>query len=627
MSKRIHFNIFPLLLQICAVLLLIFYIVSRWLQIDFLPVLAATCITFFIIFPVLLLLVNSPLKMIRKALDSGNLSQIKELATTSTGFGQLASLTLKFFQQREELIEEVSERKKAEIALRESEERYRSLVETSPDAIMLSDLNGNILIKNLRASKLFGESLDSQSGNICIFDLTPTEGRPHLESIFKEIKQKERIKAVECLMKKKDGKIFPAEISFSLVNASNDNGGAVISIVRNITERKKSELEKSKLEDQFRAIYKMEAVGQLASGIAHDFNNIMGAISGYADIIRHRYGEDPKLDKYAQMILSATTRASDLTGKLLTFARKSKLQMTAFDIHDVLNDVYGLLEYTIDKKFEVNCELNAADPVIIGDSTQFQSAIMNLALNSRDAMPDGGELVLRTENVTLDKDFSKSRAYIVAPGYYIAVSVKDTGTGMDKQVLSHIFEPFYTTKDVGKGTGLGLASVYGTLKSHNGYIDVESEPGKGTTFTLYFPVNRKTMCSDSEAPKACVHGKGHILVVDDEIFLLDAVQEMLTWLGYDVSVCTNGKDAVEFVKRDPSNVDLVILDMMMPNMNGRECFRQLKEIKNSIRALIATGCKMDDELQQVLKEGAIRIIQKPFVSAQLAEAVQDALSG
>jgi len=565
--------------------------------------------------------------MIRKALDSGNLSQIKELATTSTGFGQLASLTLKFFQQREELIEEVSERKKAEIALRESEERYRSLVETSPDAIMLSDLNGNILIKNLRASKLFGESLDSQSGNICIFDLTPTEGRPHLESIFKEIKQKERIKAVECLMKKKDGKIFPAEISFSLVNASNDNGGAVISIVRNITERKKSELEKSKLEDQFRAIYKMEAVGQLASGIAHDFNNIMGAISGYADIIRHRYGEDPKLDKYAQMILSATTRASDLTGKLLTFARKSKLQMTAFDIHDVLNDVYGLLEYTIDKKFEVNCELNAADPVIIGDSTQFQSAIMNLALNSRDAMPDGGELVLRTENVTLDKDFSKSRAYIVAPGYYIAVSVKDTGTGMDKQVLSHIFEPFYTTKDVGKGTGLGLASVYGTLKSHNGYIDVESEPGKGTTFTLYFPVNRKTMCSDSEAPKACVHGKGHILVVDDEIFLLDAVQEMLTWLGYDVSVCTNGKDAVEFVKRDPSNVDLVILDMMMPNMNGRECFRQLKEIKNSIRALIATGCKMDDELQQVLKEGAIRIIQKPFVSAQLAEAVQDALSG
>ncbi len=627
MSRRIHFNIFPLLLQICAVLLLIFYIVSHWLQIDFLPVLAATCITFFIIFPVLLLLVNSPLKMIRKALDSGNLSQIKELATTNTGFGQLASLTLKFFRQREELIEEISERKKAEIALRESEERYRSLVETSPDAIMLSDLNGNILIKNLHASKLFGESLDSQSGSMCIFDLTPAEGKPHLESIFKEIKQKERIKAVECLMKKKDGKIFPAEISFSLVNASNDNGGAVISIVRNITERKKSELEKSKLEDQFRAIYKMEAVGQLAGGIAHDFNNIMGAISGYADIIRHRYGEDPKLDKYAQMILSATTRASDLTGKLLTFARKSKLQMAAFDIHDVLNDVKGLLEYTIDKKIEISCKLNAADPVIIGDSTQFQSAIMNLALNSRDAMPDGGELVLRTENINLDKDFSKSRAYIVAPGYYVAVSVKDTGTGMDKQVLSHIFEPFYTTKDVGKGTGLGLASVYGTLKSHNGYIDVESEPGKGTSFTLYFPVNCKARRCSSEAPKECVPGKGHILVVDDEIFLLDAVQEMLTWLGYDISVCTNGKDAVEFVKRDPSNVDLVILDMMMPNMNGRECFRQLKELKNDIRTLIATGCKMDDELQQVLKEGAIGIIHKPFVSAQLAEAVQDALSG
>ena len=174
--------------------------------------------------------------------------------------------------------------------------------------------------------------------------------------------------------------------------------------------------------------------------------------------------------------------------------------MSSFNIHNVLGDVIELLKHTIDKNIKISCELNASDYVIMGDSAQFQSAVMNLALNSRDAMPDGGQIVIKTENVDLDKSFSKSHAYVVAPGYYVAVSVKDTGTGMDKKVLSHLFEPFYTTKDVGKVTGLGLASAYGTVKSHNGYIDVESQPGVGTTFTLYFPVNQ-ARSSDKDSPR------------------------------------------------------------------------------------------------------------------------------
>lgn len=626
MYTRVHISVFSRLLLICAVLLLIFFLISLKFKIDFYQVLTGIVVLLFIIFPVLHFFVNRPLQQIQKALDTGDLSQIKRLAAKGNGFGQLASLALRFFKQREELLEEISERKKAESALRESEERYRSLVETSPDAIMLCDLGGTVLLGNQSSSnRMFGDYTEPGT-EISILDLVSSESRQKVESILTEIKQKERIK-VECQMKGRDGKSFPAEAHFSLVNASNNGSGAVICIARDITERKKSEAEKMKLEEQFRAIYKMEAVGQLAGGIAHDFNNIMGAISGYADIIRHRYGRDPKLDKYAQMILSASTKASDLTSKLLTFARKSKLQMSSFNIHNVLGDVIELLKHTIDKNIKISCELNASDYVIMGDSAQFQSAVMNLALNSRDAMPDGGQIVIKTENVDLDKSFSKSHAYVVAPGYYVAVSVKDTGTGMDKKVLSHLFEPFYTTKDVGKGTGLGLASAYGTVKSHNGYIDVESQPGVGTTFTLYFPVNRKARSSDKDSPRAFVHGKGHILVVDDEVFLLDAVQEMLSWLGYKVTVCNNGNDAIEILKRDPSDIDLVILDIMMPGIDGRECFRRLKEIKDDIKALIATGYRMDEDRQQILNEGVIGILQKPFVSAQLAEAVQDALSG
>jgi CheY-like chemotaxis protein len=324
------------------------------------------------------------------------------------------------------------------------------------------------------------------------------------------------------------------------------------------------------------------------------------------------------------MILSAATRAADLTGKLLTFSRKSKMQLTAIDVHTILNDMRDLLMHTIDKKITINASFEASDAVINGDASQFQSAVMNLALNSRDAMPDGGVLTIKTGNHIVDKEFSKSRAYTVAPGYYVFIEVSDTGTGIDEQLMPHLFEPFFTTKDIGKGTGLGLASVYGTVKSHRGYIDVKSRKGEGTTFIMYLPVSRSVLDQTFVRSSEIQMGKGHIVVVDDERFILEATEEMLSWIGYRVSVAQSGDAALEIVKTE--TVDLMIIDLMMPGMNGIETYKKVKTINPRIKALLSTGYKVDDEEQAIMNEGFSAIIQKPFVSAQLAQIVYDTLN-
>jgi CheY-like chemotaxis protein len=370
----------------------------------------------------------------------------------------------------------------------------------------------------------------------------------------------------------------------------------------------------------------MEVIGQLAGGIAHDFNNILGAISGYGDIILLRYQEDERLAKYAKMILSAAGRASDLTKKLLTFSRKSKLRMETIDVHKIIEETVDLLERTIDKNIKVKYVFNAKNPCITGDSSQIQSAIINLAINSRDAMPEGGEIFISTENTVLDEKLTIFHAYSISPGSYLAVSVRDTGEGMEQRVLSHLFEPFFTTKDIGKGTGLGLASVYGTVKSHNGYIDVKSEPGKGSTFTLYVPDTDVKAVPVTYSVNSSTRGKGNILIVDDEGVIREAVKEILSWLGYSVYTCTNGQEAIDFFNKKEPVIDLIILDMIMPGMNGKDCFTMLKSIDNNVKVILSTGYRIDEERQALLDVGIIDILNKPFVSAQLAQSVHSALN-
>ncbi len=563
-----------------------------------------------------------PLQLIRKVLDNNDETAIRKLSLVKGQFGQIVNLIVRSAQQKKELENEVAERKRIENSLRESEERYRNVVETSPDIILVMDLSANILIGNMRAATLFDITESVLVENLRSF-LHQSE-QENFKRILDSVIRVGRIHNVDCIMLKKDGRSFNAEISLSLLKTALGDPKNIMAIIKDVTDLKSAEIEKARFEEQFRTIYKMEAVGQLAGGIAHDFNNILGAISGYADIILHRYGTDEKLKKYSSMILSAATRAADLTGKLLTFSRKSKMQLAAIDIHTILTDMRDLFIHTIDKKITINASFDATDAVINGDASQFQSAVMNLVLNSRDAMPDGGVLTIRTGNHVVDKEFSKSRAYTVAPGYYVFVEVSDTGTGIDEQLMPHLFEPFFTTKDIGKGTGLGLASVYGTVKSHRGYIDVKSRKGEGTTFTMYLPVSRTVLNQKSLESSEIQMGKGHIVVVDDERFILEATEEMLSWIGYRVSVAQTGDAALEIVKAE--TVDLMIIDLMMPGMNGIETYKKAKTISPGIKALLSTGYRVDDEEQAIMNEGFSAIIQKPFVSAQLAQIIYDTLN-
>jgi two-component system, cell cycle sensor histidine kinase and response regulator CckA len=573
--------------------------------------------------------IADPLRCIYHSLKTENPEPVRKLMASGTEFGMVAGLIVRSFDQRRTLMEEVAERRKTETALRRSEERYRILVETSPDAILLLELDRTIILCNRHSLHLVAYSNSDELHGRCLDELIDTTTREGqlIADFFKEVKNKDQVHTWEGTALRRNGTTFPAELTVSLVRNDAGEPNAFICIFRDITGRKRAELENMHLQEQFRAVYKMEAIGQLAGGVAHDFNNILGAISGYADIIRQKYSQDPKLDKYASMILSAATRAADLTSKLLTFSRRGKLQMTPFNVHQVLADIADILERTIEKNIRITLRTEAKNPIITGDAGQFQSAVMNLALNGRDAMPQGGELRIATTDVVLDENFAKTRAYVIAPGPYLMVIVEDTGTGMDKQAMAHLFEPFYTTKDIGKGTGLGLASVYGSVKSHNGYIDVISEPGKGSIFTMYYPSTTPTskMTADQNHSN-CIRGKGTILVVDDENFLRDALREMLSWLGYSVAVCGDGETAIQYYRQHHDHIDLIILDMVMPGLDGRSCFRLLKEINPHVKVLLATGYSLQEERQEMLDDGIVGILQKPFISAQLAKAVNEAFA-
>lgn len=568
--------------------------------------------------------IGRPLCLIRQALRQEHPSLLTPLSSRQTLLGEIAQAVVQSFKQKKGLEEEIAKRKETEMQLQEQRLQYRDLVETSPDAIICTNVNLAIVLSNKQANHLLGfpattSLIGNNLGNFVVDQV--------LEKVCDQFSDKTtevRQHTFETTFKKISGEIFVAEVQLSLIRQP-EHAAYMLYYIRDITRQKAAEAEKSRLDDQFRTSYKMEAIGQLAGGIAHDYNNILGAISGYADLIRHYYGEDERLKKYSSMILSASKRASDLTRKLLTFARKTKMHMVAFSVDEELSDLIDLLKSTFDTSITIYFKAQTPKLLIRGDTQLFQNAIMNLTLNARDAMPDGGTLALRTARVVLEKDFTHLHGFTIVPGNYIAITVTDTGTGMDQNTLSHLFEPFFTTKDIGKGTGLGLPSVYGTIKSHNGYIDVISKPGEGTTFTLYFPLVEESRDLQANNTTPIPTGKGHILLVDDDNFLRDAIREMLSLIGYTVSVSSDASEALALFATSPDGFDLVILDMKMPGIGGLECFKQMKKMKQHVRVLISTGHCLDDERQELIDEGVLGIIQKPYVSAQLAEAVQKAL--
>jgi len=512
------------------------------------------------------------------------------------------------------VIEDVTSAVTTGVALSESEAMLRSIFRAAPVGIGVVK-NRTLVWTNQRIHEMTGYSeaeLRGKSARI----LYPSDEEFEFvgREKYRQISQF-GTGTVETTWLRKDGREIDVILSSTPIDLDDLDKGVTFSAL-DITERKQ-------LEDRLRHSQKMEAVGQLAGGVAHDFNNQLSGIMGFADLLRAQVGHDQTLTRYADNILTGVHRATDLTAKLLAFARKGKYLTVPVDVHRIVFEVASLLSHSIGKNIRIRQSLNAVPSTTWGDPSQLQSAILNLAINARDAMPDGGELVMATDLVTVDETWSERLMFSIPPGPYIRIDVRDTGVGIPAEIMDRIFEPFFTTKGESQGTGLGLAAVYGALRNHGGGVSVDSSIGRGTTFTLLLPVraaddDRAPVSKPVEAAALVgVDGAAHVLVVDDESTVGRMVAEMLEAVGCRATVCTDGAEAVDLYRRNAGEIDAVLLDLVMPNMDGKTVFRELKKIDPEVRVLVSSGYSVDGGAQELLADGASGFIQKPYTIADL----------
>ncbi|MHC4916131.1 MAG: hybrid sensor histidine kinase/response regulator, partial [Planctomycetota bacterium] len=522
---------------------------------------------------------------------------------------------------------DISDRMRIEEALRDSEARYRMVFENAHEGISIHEMlpggAKKLIDCNDRYAQIAGRSREEL---LATGDVTSLQVSRLPDEAEEQIREEAEVGAAHSgamSWKRPDGRPNCVEYTCGFLEA----GGRrfAVGIDRDVTERRRAREETRALEDRLRQGEKMQAIGELAGGVAHDFNNQLAAIMGCAEMLQRKLGDDA-LARYADIIVKACARAADVTGQLLAFARKGKLRTAPVNVHAVVDEVVALLEHSIDKRIRVRRKLRATRPTVMGDPTQLQNALLNIAINARDAMPDGGYLTFASESADLGEEEILALPYQMDPGPYVRVSISDTGVGMDARTRKHIFEPFFTTKQVGKGTGMGLAAVYGTVKSHRGAIEVESAPGKGSTFSVLLPVGEPDESGGDAGDEAPLSRRAAcVLVVDDEELVREAATGMLGELGYEAIACATGKEAAGIYAERWREIDVVLLDMVMPAMNGAETFAALREINPDVKAVLSSGYSLDGEAQQLLEDGAVSFVQKPYRAADLAAQLSAAL--
>ena len=399
------------------------------------------------------------------------------------------------------------------------------------------------------------------------------------------------------------------------------------SLQQEISERRKADEERTLLQAQLRQAHKMEAIGTLAGGVAHDFNNILQSINGYAQILNmNREEGDPEHSKILA-IQKACERSAQLVQQLLLFSRKVEAERRPVDLNREVEQARRILERTIPKMIDIEVHLGGGLRAVNADPVQIERILLNLGTNAVDAMPDGGKLTIKTEQATLGQEFAHQHLGAKA-GDYALLTVSDTGHGMEKNIVEHIFEPFYTTKDIGRGTGLGLASVYGIVKNHGGYIICHSEAGQGTTFSIYLPtIGHPDISAKKEVDdKPRVRGTETILFVDDEASIRDVASQALADHGYKVLTASGGEEALEIYPGKDDEIDLVVLDIGMPGMGGHQCLRELLRIDPAVKVLIASGYSIDGQAKKTMEAGAVGFIGKPYRLTALLEKVRDVLT-
>lgn len=511
-----------------------------------------------------------------------------------------------------------------------AEERYRKLVETSPDSIVLLDLELNLIMANHQTALLLGfnnvEELLSYSRKA--YEFVSPEDRYSAIETTEETLKKGLLRNIEYRILKKDGSSFPVELSISLIRDMEGKPESFIVVVRDITERKKAEEERRKFEAQLQQAQKLESLGILAGGIAHDFNNILTGILGYADLTLMDLSPYSPAIENIKRIIEASHCAANLTRQMLAYSGKGKFILKSIQISDLVEKMSHLLEVSISKKCTLKYDFEKDIPFFEGDVSQIQQVVMNLIINASEAIGDvSGVISLRTGFMECKKSYLE-QFYLnenLSEGPYVYLEVTDTGSGMTGEIRDKIFDPFFTTKFTGRG--LGLASVLGIVRGHKGAIRVNSEPGKGTGFKVLFPVVQKSEDHTLATldPSRRWKGKGTILIIDDEETVRKVSKKMLERLGFDVITASDGYEGLNIFRENAGNIDVVLLDMTMPEMDGEETLREIRISKKDIPVILTSGYNEQDALERFKGEKLSGFIQKPYVVAEMVKVLRDVL--
>ncbi|MDA8179662.1 MAG: hybrid sensor histidine kinase/response regulator [Desulfobacteria bacterium] len=514
------------------------------------------------------------------------------------------------------IIRDITERRHWEEALKESEERFRAIFEGSKDGILLTEVESRRFITGNRAiCDMLQYSLD-EIRRLRVTDIHPEEDLPLILDAFERQARQEFEVAKDLPVKRKDGSVFFADIKSSPVTISGKR--YLIGNFRDIT------LEVV-LRKQVQTAQRMESVGTLAGGVAHDFNNALTGVLGFGEMLKKRLADDPKASADIDQILSSAERASTLTRQLLTFARRQVIEPVNLSLGKVVLDLSKLLRKVIGEHIEIKTSLHEDLPSVFADPGQMEQVLMNLCLNARDAMPSGGQLLIRTDATTVDEEYVKAHPY-VKKGRYVLLTVSDTGIGMDEKTIERIFEPFFSTKGPEKGTGLGLAVVYGIVKQHNGFIHVSSDPGKGSTFEIRLPAVDAAPDPRAAAKEERVRGGNEtILLAEDDEQVRMLAERILKERGYRVLAARNGEEAVGVFKENGGKINLAILDVMMPMKGGKQAFEKMRGGNPALKVIYTSGYTADAIHESFVLHAGVPFLQKPFRPGALARKVREVL--
>lgn len=512
-------------------------------------------------------------------------------------------------------VRDITERKEAQEALIKSEKLYRTLIENIDMGITLIDTEHSIVMTNTCHEKMFNKHASEFVGKKCFQEFKKRdEVCPYCPGVI--AMNTGQAAEVETVAMRDDGSKFDVRIYAFPILGTNNTVTGFIEIVEDITVKKK-------LEAQVLKAQKFESIGTLAGGIAHDFNNLLMSIQGNASLMLMDIDSHQPHYEMLKSIEKQVKSGAMLTRQLLGYASKGRYEVKATNLNQIVEESSKTFGRT---RKQIAIHRNLAEELfaIEADQGQIEQVLLNLFINASDAMHGGGDLYLETENVT-HKDM-KIELYKSKAGDYVELTVRDTGTGMDKNTMERIFDPFFTTKEMGRGTGLGLASVYGIIKAHGGYIDVESKVKQGTTFEIYLPATTKRVSKAKKGFEKLIKQTGTVLLVDDEAVVRKICMSILEKIGYRVLSAKDGQEAIELYRNNKDEIDIVLLDMIMPNMSGGEVYDHLKEINPEVKALLLSGYSIDGEATEILNQGCDGFIQKPFDIKKLSAEIRKILT-